>query len=75
VNLTAAQAATVGHLILFAGDSLAPPLVSTVNFTAGVNRANNAIVPLARDGTGTIRVKNGSAGPVHFVLDVNGYFQ
>jgi hypothetical protein len=32
-------------------------------------------VLLATNGTGTIKVKNGSAGTVHFVLDVNGYFQ
>jgi hypothetical protein len=49
--------------------------VSSINFTAGVTRANNAAVPLATDGTGTIGVQNGSAGMVHLVLDVNGYFQ
>jgi hypothetical protein len=37
-----------------------------------VTRANNAVVRLARDGT--INVKNGSAGSVHLVLDVNGFF-
>jgi hypothetical protein len=40
----------------------------------GVTRANNTIVPLATNG-GTLTVKNGSAGAVHFVLDVNGYMQ
>jgi hypothetical protein len=49
--------------------------MSNVNFVPGVTRANNAVVPLATDGSGTINVKNGSAGAVHFVLDVNGYFQ
>ena len=48
--------------------------MSNINFTPGVTRANNAIVLLATNG-GTINVKNGSAGSVHFVLDVNGYFQ
>jgi hypothetical protein len=33
------------------------------------------VVPLAGDGTGTILVKNGAAGAVHFVLDVKGYFR
>jgi uncharacterized repeat protein (TIGR01451 family) len=75
VNLTAVGAVTFGHLTLFAGDGLTPPPVSTINFAAGVTRANNAIVPLATDGSGTINVRNGSAGSVHFVLDVNGYFQ
>jgi hypothetical protein len=75
VNLTAVGAAASGHLILFPGDWIGPPLVSHINFTPGATRANNAVVPLATDGTGTIQVKNGSAGTVHFVLDVNGYFQ
>jgi hypothetical protein len=75
VNLTAVQAAAVGYLTLFPGDATGPPLASSLNFTAGQTRANNAIVSLAADGSGTIKVKNGSAGTVHFVLDVNGYFQ
>ena len=73
VNLTAVGAAAPGFLVLFPGDAFGPPLASTINFTAGVTRANNAVVPL--DGSGTINVKNGSAAAVHFVLDVNGYFQ
>jgi hypothetical protein len=75
VNLTAVQATAPGHLTLFPGDATSSPLASSVNFAAGQTRAGNAIVPLAADGTGTIKVKNGSAGTVHFVLDVNGYFE
>jgi N-acetylneuraminic acid mutarotase len=75
VNLTAVEAAAAGHLILYPGDAVSPPLVSNINFSPGLTRANNAVVPLATDGTGTIKVKNGSAGAVHFVLDVSGYFQ
>ena len=74
VNLTVVQPAAQGHLILYPGDAAGPPLVSNINFTPGVTRANNAVVLLATNG-GTINVKNGSAGAVHFVLDVNGYFQ
>ena len=74
VNLTAVGAAAAGNLTLYAGDAAGPPRASNINFTAGLTRANNAIVALATDGTGTIKVKNGSAGAVHFVLDVNGYF-
>ena len=75
VNLTAVGAAASGYLTLFPGNALSPPLVSHINFTPGLTRANNAVVPLAMGGTGAIQVKNGSAGGVHFVLDVNGYFQ
>jgi hypothetical protein len=49
-------------------------VVSNVNFSPGQTRANNAIVPLATNGAGTPKVKNGSAGAVDFVLDVSGYF-
>ncbi len=75
VNLTAVDAAAAGYLTLFPGDGAGPPVASSLNFSAGQTRANNAIVFLATDGTGTIKVKNGSAAALHFVLDVNGYFQ
>ena len=74
VNLTVTQPAAQGYLTLYPGDAAGPPLVSNINFTPGVTRANNAIVLLATNG-GTINVTNGSAGLVHFVLDVTGYFQ
>ena len=75
VNLTAVGATAPGYLILYPGDAVSAPLVSNVNFTTGVTRANNAVVPLATDGTGAVNVRNGSIGAVHFVLDVNGYFE
>jgi hypothetical protein len=74
VNLTAVEASVNGNLVVFPGDWVIVPSASTLNFAAGVTRANNAVVLLATDGTGTIRVKNRSSGAVHFVLDVNGYF-
>jgi len=49
-------------------------LASTINFSAGQTRANNAILPLALDGTG-LKFKGGSTGSLHFILDVNGYFK
>jgi hypothetical protein len=73
VNLTVVRPTAQGHLKLYPGDAASPPLTSSINFAPGVARANNAIVALATNG-GTINVKNGSAGAVHFVLDVNGYF-
>ena len=75
VNLTAVGAAAAGYLTLFPGDAAGPPLVSNLNFSVAQTRANTAIAVLATDGTGTVQVKNGSVGAVHFVLDVNGYFQ
>jgi hypothetical protein len=74
VNVTAVLPAAVGNLTVYPGNEDAPT-ASTLNFRPGVTRANNAVVALAVDTTGTIKVKNSSAGPVHFVLDVNGYFE
>jgi len=74
VNATVTGPTAPGFLTLFPGDS-ARPLASTINFSPGQTRANNAVVPLASDFSGRIKVTNGSSGPVHFLLDVNGYFQ
>jgi len=60
-------------LILFPGGS-PQALVSTINYRAGLTRANNAIVPLGANGT--LSAACGQAtGTTHFILDVNGYFQ
>jgi N-acetylneuraminic acid mutarotase len=77
VNLTVTQPAARGHLTLYPGDAGGPPLTSSINFAPGLTRASNAVVRLGMNGvnSGTIYVKNGSAGSVHLVLDVNGYFQ
>jgi hypothetical protein len=74
-NVIAVRPVAAGHLAVCPGDAASAPLVSTINFSPGQNRANNAVLRLAVDGTGTIKVKNASAGTVDFVLDVNGYFQ
>jgi fimbrial isopeptide formation D2 family protein len=73
VNLTATQSTAQGNLRLYpAGTPL--PLVSSVNYVVGLTRANNAVVPL--NGLGEIAVRCIQAsGTVHFVLDVNGYFE
>ena len=50
---------------------------STINFRAGQVKANNAIVPLATDGSGllALRATCAGAGPVQVIVDVNGYFE
>jgi hypothetical protein len=73
VNLTVVASAP-GNFSLFPGDA-ANPDSSSLNFGAGQIRANNAILTLATDGSGTAAVFNGSAGANHLILDVNGYFQ
>ena len=48
---------------------------ATVSTARVSTRAGFALVRLATDGSGSIGLLNGSAGTLHFVLDVNGYFQ
>ena len=73
-NVTVPVPMTPGELHVFAGDQLLP-LASTISFRAGRTRANNAILQLASDGTGAIVVQNESAGTVHLIVDVSGYFR
>ena len=68
------QPAALGHLTIHPAD-LGLPLASTINFSAGQTRANNAVLRLSNDGSGSVTVYNGSTGSVHFILDVNGYFE
>ena len=64
-----------GSLRLLPGDQGILPIASSINFSRNQTRTNNAIVPLAFSGTGTLEVLSDSAGSVQFILDVNGYFQ
>ena len=76
VNVTITQPTGPGHLTLYTGDA-SPPLASTINFGAGQTRANNAILALATNGTGTLAARPAIAGggTVHVILDVVGYFE
>ena len=47
---------------------------TNVSFAAGRVRANNGLLKLATDGSGSIRVKNNSPATNHFILDVSGYY-
>ena len=77
VNITAIDATGNGNVALYPGDAQAPAS-SAINFSAGVTRANNAVLALANNGAGTLTARatvNASPGQVHLILDVNGYFQ
>jgi hypothetical protein len=74
-NLTLTQTTAPGSLAIVAGDAAGPTTTSNLSFGAGQSRANNTVLLLAGDGSGTVRVENGSAGTLHAILDVNGYFQ
>ena len=73
-NVTVTGPAASGNLAIYPGDG-ALPGTSTINFSIAQTRANNAMLRLSTDGSGTIRVHDAAAGSVHLVIDVNGYFQ
>lgn len=74
LNVTVTQGASGGYVQVYpAGQGV--PLTSTLNFGPAQTRSNNAIVPLALDGSGALKVRAGTGQPVHLVLDVVGYFQ
>jgi len=73
LNTTITAAGDSGHLRLFPRGARLP-VSSTVNYSAGQTRANNAIVTLGD--AGGLSVYAGQAtGTVDLILDVNGYFQ
>lgn len=78
VNLTVTGAAVTGFIRVYPGDLTGAqiPITSSVHFSAGRTRANNGILGLSQDGNGTIAVENDAVGgALHFILDVNGYFE
>jgi trypsin/pre-peptidase len=74
VNVSVTQPTAPGFLRLYPGDFPAP-LSSAINFSTGQTRSNNALVALPADPGAGVNVSADSAGTVHFILDVNGYFR
>jgi hypothetical protein len=76
INATAVSPSANGSLVVYPGDA-APSGTSNLDFVAGNVRANNGILSLSRNGDGSVNVlaNVGVGGQVHFILDVNGYFQ
>jgi hypothetical protein len=72
LNITVTEATSSGNVRLYPGGT-ATPTVSTVNFTAALTRANNAITPLGTNGDVSALLM--PAGTVHVIVDVNGYFE
>lgn len=72
-NVTVFQPTALGNVNVFPGNAFDLG-TTTVSFLAGAVRANNNILRLATNGTGTIGVRNNSAGNSHVIVDVFGYF-
>lgn len=73
VNLTVTGATAAGDLRAYPGGTLLPA-ISSINYSAGQTRANNAVLLLGAGGDIAVRCVQAS-GSVHFVLDVAGYFE
>jgi hypothetical protein len=74
LNVTAVQPAQSGEIALYPGNGV-PTGTTTAAYDPGRTRANNIVVGLATDGAGTLGVQNLSQGTVHFIIDINGYYQ
>ena len=74
LNVTVVSPAAAGQLELFPGDAFSFG-TNSLSFSMGVTRANNAVLGLAVDGSGSIGFRNASPGNLHVIADVNGYFQ
>jgi hypothetical protein len=72
-NFTITAPADFGFLTVFPQGATVP-LVSTLNWSPGQTRANNAVMALGAAGDITTHVGQ-TTGTVHFVIDVNGYFR
>ena len=74
INVTVVPTAS-GHIAAYPGDQALPP-TSMLNFNAGLTRANNGIIPLASDSSGTLafRAVILDGGTAHLIVDVMGYF-
>jgi hypothetical protein len=74
INVTVTNVSAQGSVLLYRGDGQ-PPTASTSSLGVGRTRGNNAMVHLALDGTGTIKVQNGSTGTFDLIVDATGYYR
>jgi hypothetical protein len=71
-NMTVVGPTASGSLEIYPTGGL-PTGTSTISFPPGQTRSNNGLLLLGVGGE--VAVQNASAGTVHFVLDVSGYFR
>jgi hypothetical protein len=73
LNLTVTDATSPGHIRLYPGNA-ALPSASSLNFSAGDTRANNAFALLGAAGDLAVFSAQDS-GSVNVIIDVSGYFR
>ena len=75
-NVTVVSATSAGYVKAYPG-GIPSPTSSTISFPAGAVRANNGILGLQNNGSGTLifEASMPAGATVHVVLDVAGYFE
>jgi hypothetical protein len=75
VNVTVVDPTGVGSATLYPGN-YPQSVASTIDFAAGITRANTVLMPLSTDGVGTfgLAVDVANGGSTHVLMDVTGYF-
>ncbi len=74
VNMTVTDVAAGGFLSIYRGDGV-PTATYSISFGTGQTRANNGILQLALDGSGSVKVQNSAPGTLDFILDVSGFLR
>lgn len=72
INSTITGPTDAGTLRFHPAGSSAPP-ASVINHRHRETRANDAVVPLGAGGALEVQ-RDQATGTMHFILDVNGYF-
>ena len=72
-NITVTQPTLEGNLRLYP-EGAPLPSASAINYGAGQTRANNALLAIGPSGGLGVRCDQ-SAGSVHVLIDINGYFE
>jgi hypothetical protein len=74
LNLAVTQSTAGGNLRLFPA-GVPVPVISSINYSTGQTRGNNAVIPLSVNGEIGAFVAQPAGTTVHLILDVNGYFE
>ena len=73
VNFAIVSPTTAGYITAFPANAATKPLAATLNYSAGDIKANNTVLKLSQDGTGT-HFKIYSTSASHLIADVVGYY-
>src|SRR6185295_2140601 len=74
LNLTAVHPTTFGHITTYPSGTPVP-LVSSLNFNAGVIRSGNVVVALSPGGAVDFKLVFANGGSLDLVVDVVGYYR